>query len=143
FAINDHLGIISQFDVYSKGSWAFNGTAQYATRYRYNGSLSLSYSSTKFGEVYEPNASTSKDFRVEWRHTVDPKAHPGSTFSANVNFGTSTYNQMNGMDNYNNILNNQYSSSVAYSKSWAGKPYSLTVALRHSQSTQSHQVTVS
>ena len=142
FAVNDNLGIITQFDLFSKGSWAFFSTAQYARRYHYNGSLSLSYSYNKIGETFEPTSSINKDFLVNWQHQVDPKAHPGSTFSASVNFGTSKYNQNNGMDNYNNILNNQYSSSIAYSKTWAGKPYSLTMALRHSQATQTHQVTV-
>lgn len=143
FAINDNLGLISQFDLFSKGSWAFFSTAQYARRYHYNGSLSINYSYTKMGESFEPTSSISKDFRVNWLHQVDAKAHPGSSFSASVNFGTSKYNQNNGMDNYNNILDNQYSSSVSYSKTWPGKPYSLTMALRHNQSTQSHQVTVS
>lgn len=143
FAINDHLGLINQFDLFSKGSWAYFGAAQYAKRYHYSGNLAFSYSYTKLGEDFETNSSLNRDFRVNWSHQVDPKAHPGTTFNASVNFGTSTYNQINGMDNYNNILDNQYSSSVSYSKSWPDKPYSLTMALRHSQSTQSHQVTVS
>lgn len=142
FSVNDNLGIITKFDFYSAGSWAFNTTAQYAERYRYSGDFSLSYSYSKLGESYETNSSVSKDFQVQWSHQVDPKAHPGTNFSARVDFGTSTYNTMNGMDNYNNVLDNQYNSSVSYSKTWIGKPYSLTVALTHSQSTLSHQVTV-
>lgn len=142
FAVNDNIGIITKFDLYSAGSWAFQSTAQYAQRYHYSGNFSLSYSYSKLGESYESNSSISKDFQVQWSHQVDPKAHPGSNFSANVDFGTSTYNLMNGMDNYNNILDNQYNSSIAYSKTWPGKPYSLTVALTHNQSTQSHQVTI-
>jgi lipopolysaccharide assembly outer membrane protein LptD (OstA) len=142
FAVNDYLGIISQFDVFSKGSWATFNTAQYAKRYQYNGTLSISYSFEKTGEVYEPNTQAShKDFNVTWNHQVDPKAKPGTTFSAAVNFGTSTYNQRNGMD-LNNILNNQYSSSISYGKTWVGKPYSLTVALRHSQSTGSGSLSI-
>lgn len=143
FAVNDNLGVITQFDLFSKGSWAFYSTFQYANRYHYSGNFSLNYSYTKIGESYEPNSNIQRDFRVEWRHQVDPKAHPGTNFSANVNFGTSTYNQVNGMENYNNILDNQYSSSISYSKTWPGKPYSLSIALRHNQSTQSHRVTVS
>jgi hypothetical protein len=142
FAVNDYLGIISQFDVFSKGSWASFNTAQYAKRYQYNGTLSISYSFEKTGEVYEPNTQAShKDFNVTWNHQVDPKAKPGTTFSAAVNFGTSTYNQRNGMD-LNNILNNQYSSSISYGKTWVGKPYSLTVALRHAQSTGSGSLSI-
>ncbi|MFA6059032.1 MAG: putative LPS assembly protein LptD [Taibaiella sp.] len=142
FAVNDYLGIISQFDVFSKGSWGTFNTAQYAKRYQYSGSLSINYSFEKTGEAYEPNTQAShKDFNVTWNHQVDPKSRPGTTFSAAVNFGTSSYNQRNGMD-LNNILNNQYSSSISYGKTWVGKPYSLTVALRHSQSTGSGSLNI-
>src|SRR5690606_6848772 len=42
-AINEHLGMINQFDIYSKGSWSYFGTLQYATRYRYSGNFTLNY----------------------------------------------------------------------------------------------------
>ncbi|WP_118972310.1 putative LPS assembly protein LptD [Taibaiella koreensis] len=139
FAVNDNLGVISQFDLFSKGSWAAFITGQYATRYRYNGSLALEYSYQKIGEDYEINPNSqvgnSKDFKVTWTHQVDPKAHPGTSFSASVNFGTRSFNLRNSM-NIVNSLNNQYSSSISYGKTWVGKPYSLTIGLRHSQSTE-------
>jgi hypothetical protein len=142
FAVNDYLGIISQFDVFSKGSWATYNTAQYAKRYQYNGSLSINYAYEKTGESFDPGSqSSSRDFNVAWTHQVDPKAKPGTNFSASVNFGTTTYNQRTGVD-LNSILNNQYSSSISYGKTWIGKPYSLTVALRHSQSTGSGALSI-
>jgi hypothetical protein len=141
FAVSDHLGVIAQFDIFSKGSWAMFSTAQYAKRYQYNGSLSVNYVYSKLGEVYEREGRISKDFNVAWSHQVDPKAKPGTSFSASVNFGTSTYNLLNGMT-VENILNNQYTSSISYGKTWVGKPYSLNVSLRHNQSTQTGQVTV-
>ncbi|MFT4062772.1 MAG: putative LPS assembly protein LptD [Edaphocola sp.] len=141
FAINEHVGLITQFDVFSKGSWGIFNTAQYANRYHYSGSLSFDYALQKTGEDYEVDGGSQTDFNFSWSHSVDPKAHPGTTFAASVNFGTSTYNQRNGMQ-LNNILTNQYSSSISYAKTWVGKPYSLTVALRHSQSTSSGALTV-
>lgn len=141
FAVSDHLGVISQFDFFSKGSWGAYATAQYATRYRYNGTLSLEYSYQKWGELYEANSSISKEFKVNWGHQVDAKAHPGTSFSASVNFGTRNYNALNGAS-ISNSLDNQYNSSISYGKTWAGKPYSLTVAARHSQNTQSGALTI-
>lgn len=142
FAVNDYLGIISQFDVFSKGSWGTFNTAQYAKRYQYNGSLSINYAYEKTGESFDPGSqSSSRDFNVAWTHQVDPKAKPGTNFSASVNFGTTSYNQRTGVD-LNSILNNQYSSSISYGKTWIGKPYSLTVALRHSQSTGSGALSI-
>lgn len=145
FAVSDHVGVISQFDLFSKGSWATFITGQYATRYRFNGSLQLEYSYQKVGEDYEINPNSqvgnSKDFKISWTHQVDPKAHPGTTFSASVNFGTRSFNLRNSM-NITNSLNNQYSSSISYGKTWVGKPYSLSVALRHSQSTEGGAITI-
>ena len=141
FALNDYLGVITQFDIFSKGSWGFYSTAQYNKRYQYNGNLSINYAYSKTGEVYDPQSLISKDFQVTWSHQVDPKSRPGTTFSASVNVGTNSYNQLNGLT-ASTVLNNQYSSSISYSKTWVGKPYSLNVSLRHSQSTQTGLVTV-
>lgn len=141
FAVSDYLGVIAQFDIYSKGSWGAYTTAQYAKKYQYNGNLSFSYGYQKLGEVYEPGGSITKDFKVSWSHQVDGKARPGTSFSASVNVGTRTYNLLNNI-NLVSRLNNDYNSSISYGKTWVGKPYSLSVALRHSQSTQSGALTI-
>lgn len=141
FAVNDYLGVITQFDIFSKGSWGFYSTAQYTKRYQYNGSMSINYAYSKTGEVYEPDALISKDFQVTWNHQVDPRSRPGTTFSASVNVGTNSYNRLNGLT-ASTVLNNQYSSSISYAKTWVGKPYALNISLRHSQSTQTGLVTV-
>lgn len=141
FAVNDYLGVIAQFDIYSKGSWAAFSTAQYNKRYQYSGSLSFNYSYTKSGEIYESNGSVLKDFRVNWNHQVDPKSRPGTNFSAAVNFGTRSYNLLNGTS-VASTLDNNYSSSISYSKTWKNKPYSFSAAVRHNQSTQSGLVTI-
>jgi len=141
FPINDYLGVITQFDVFSKGSWGASAIANYNKRYQYSGNFNLRYLKSVFGEPTDPDGQISKDFRVEWSHTVDGKARPGTHFGASVNFGTSSYNYLNGGD-IPQALSNEYSSSISYSKNWIGKPYSFTAALRHSQNTQSHQVSI-
>lgn len=141
FAVNDNLGVITRFDVYSKGSWSAFSTAQYAKRYQYNGNLSLSYGFLKTGEGYEPGSFTQKDFKVTWMHQVDPKARPGTNFSASVNFGTVSFNTFNNI-NLGSRLSNDYNSSISYNKTWIGKPYSLTVGLTHSQSTLTRALTI-
>ncbi len=141
FAINDYLGLTSTYDIYSKGSWGTFNTLEYSKRYQYNGRFGLNYSVTKYGESFDPDGSVSKDFRVRWDHQVDQRARPGSTFSASVDVGTSSYNMLNGYD-INQQLDNQYTSSISYSKNWIGKPYSFSAALRHNQSTQTGLVNV-
>lgn len=139
--INPHVNTLIQMDIFSKGSFAFFNTTQYAKRYKYNGRLEVNYSNTVWGEEFELGGQKSTDFKIRWQHQMDNKARPGTNFSASVDVGTSNYNIINGM-NANTVLNNQYNSSISYSKNWVGKPYSFSAALRHSQSTQTREVTV-
>lgn len=139
--VNPNVNTLVQMDIFSKGSWAIFNSTQYAKRYKYNGRLELNYSKTIFGEEFELGGQQSTDFKIRWSHQMDPKARPGTNFSASVDVGTSNYNIINGM-NAGTVLNNQYSSSISYTKNWIGKPYSFSAALRHSQSTQTGLVSV-
>jgi hypothetical protein len=68
---------------------------------------------------------------LNWSHSRDNRARPGTSFSANVNFGSSRFNRLllnNPMQNFQN----QLSSSISYSKDWRGK-YNLSVNANHNQ----------
>lgn len=139
--INKYIGASVMFDIFSKGSYGVFGSTEYNKRYKYSGALNIDYTYSKMGEEFEQNSVIQKDFKVRWKHTVDPRSMPGATFTANVEAGTGGYNRVNGMT-ADMQLNNQYRSTIAYSKTWAGKPFSFTAAANHNQSTQSGQVTV-
>lgn len=139
FAINEHLGATVTMDIFSKGSYAMVVNTQYAKRYQYTGSMRLGYNYTKTGERYDPNAMQMVDFNIQWNHQQDAKARPGTNFNASVNIVTSNYNNLNGVD-MSQILNNSFSSSISYNKTWIGKPFTLSAALRHDQNTQTRQV---
>ncbi|MCB9045471.1 MAG: LPS-assembly protein LptD [Chitinophagales bacterium] len=141
FNLGQHLDLESRVNIYSKGSWLTTGRANYAKRYKYKGGLAISYAYNKTGEDFEPDASISKDFNVQWQHATDPKARPGTQFSASVNAGTSSFNANNTYD-AQQILNNQYQSNITYSKNWANKPYTLSVGARHSQTASTGSVSV-
>lgn len=128
-------------DVYSYGSWDITINPTYRKRYRYSGSLNLSIANTRFGDPKTPDFQHSKDFRIMWSHSIDPKAHPGINFSASVNAGTSTYNLYNVTDPAIR-LNNTLNSSIAFSKTWQGSPFNLTLSASHSQNTSTRQVNI-
>ena len=81
-----------------------------------------------------------KTYSLNWSHVVDSKAHPGQTFSANLNLMSTKFNRYV-LNNPTANFNNQISSSIAYSKTWNGK-YNLTVSGNHSQNNQSGLVNV-
>lgn len=137
----DNLDLTVRGEVYSYGSWGMTLNPRYYKRYHYNGSFMLSINSTRFGDPETPDFTKSKDFRIMWSHSMDSKAHPGVTFSASVNAGTSTYNYYNVTDAQTR-LNNILSSSIAFSKNWTGSPFNLTLSANHSQNTSTRQVSI-
>ncbi|PCH65043.1 MAG: hypothetical protein COC01_10490 [Bacteroidetes bacterium] len=132
FGISDNLDLAIRGDTYTKGSWALRAASSYKKRYKYSGKLSTGYSVFKFGEKELPTFSKTNDFFINWKHDQDPKARPNSRFSANVNARSSTYNKFNS-NNSSDYLSNTFKSNISYSKSWAGKPYNLSVNFTHSQ----------
>jgi LPS-assembly protein len=135
--LNDNIDVTLRGNLYSYGGWIANVTSTYRTRYRYNGSLNLSMQHTKFNFKGDPDYNLSKTFNITWNHNVDQKARPGTTFSANVNAGSSKYNQYVPNNPYRNFQN-RMQSSIAYSKTWAGKPYNLTLSANHNQENNNH-----
>ncbi|MES1218656.1 MAG: putative LPS assembly protein LptD [Bacteroidota bacterium] len=129
-------------NVYSYGGWSVNLNPTYRKRYRFNGAFNLSMQTTKMNFKNDPDYFKNKSFFVTWNHTVDSRARPGTTFSANVNAGSTKYNRLIPNNTQANFQN-QLGSSIAYSKSWAGKPYNLTLSANHNQNNQTHLISVS
>ena len=77
--------------IYTLGSWEGAAASRYIKRYKYTGNLNAQFSSIRTGEKGEPDFLKQNTFRLQWTHSQDPKANPGSTFSASVNFATSGY----------------------------------------------------
>ena len=141
-ALSEKLNLKLTGDIYTNGSWGASLVSDYKVRYKYNGGFSLKRSSFKNGIKESPTYQETDDFFVRWRHTQDPKARPYSSFSANVNFGTSTNFRNDFNSSGADYLSSTFTSSVTYKKSWAGKPFSLTLNGYHSQNTQTKSITV-
>jgi lipopolysaccharide assembly outer membrane protein LptD (OstA) len=141
-ALNDYLDLTNTGTLYSKGSYEVNTTARYLSRYKYSGSLSLSYSSTNYGL---PGNPSNKDFHIDWSHSQNPNSNPGTTFSASVNAGTSGFYQHNpATQGYNlqSLTQNTLRSSISYGKTWAGTPFNFTANLSHSQDLTNKTITL-
>jgi hypothetical protein len=125
FYISDKADLLVTANIYSKGSFNLSGISSYSSRYKFNGGVQLSYGYEKTGESFEPGSTIRKSFAVQWQHRTDPKARPGVTFNANVNFQKGNYYQRN---SYNPalVLNNQFNSSITFARTWQNKPMGLT-----------------
>lgn len=134
FAINEHIDLLALADIYALGTWRAGFVSNYIYRYRFNGSFSFNYAYNKIGETYEPGNQSNRNFFLVWNHTINPNVIPGSTFSANVNIGSSKY-QVNNSYDASLYLNNNFTSSISYTKTWKNKPFNFSAALRHNQNT--------
>ncbi|MDR1737382.1 MAG: LPS-assembly protein LptD [Candidatus Symbiothrix sp.] len=115
FAFNDFVDMAVTGDIYTKGSWGLNARSNYRKRYKFSGNVNVGYIVTVTGEKGEDDYSLARDFQLTWAHSQDAKANPFSTFSASVNFSTSSYSR----NELSSLYSNQYtqntkSSSINY-----------------------------
>ena len=141
FILNKHIDLALTGGIYTLGSWEVNASSRYTKRYKYRGNLNFDFSSVKTGDKGEPDYIKQNNFRFAWTHSQDPKANPGSTFSASVNLSSSGYSKYSATT-LNDILATQTNSSISYAKSWAGTPFSLSMNLSVSQNSQTRQLAV-
>ncbi len=136
FPINDFVDLEVTGDIYFNGSWGLRARSRYNKRYRFSGNVDIGFSN-RIGEIVTAEGETQKDprksFSINWSHNQDQRARPGQTFSASVRMQTSGYEQLNYNDE--RILNNQYSSNIAFRKTFLGTPFRLSANARHSQNT--------
>ncbi len=129
-------------NIYSYGGWSANVSPTYRKRYRYSGNLNFSVQSTKQNFKGDPDYTNSRNYRITWSHSVDSRARPGTSFSANVNAGSSKFNRYVTNEPRLNFQN-QLGSSISYAKTWAGKPYQLSLTANHNQNNQTRLYNVS
>ncbi len=141
FTFGDHMDLTLLGGIYSLGSWDISAASRYVKRYKYSGNISMKYSNTKIGEKGDDDYSESNDVKIVWSHTQDPKANPGSTFSASVNFQTSGYTKTSATS-MSDILATQTNSSISYSKSWTGTLFSLSANTAISQNSQTEAISL-
>jgi putative salt-induced outer membrane protein YdiY len=125
-------------DIFSNGGYGAKASTIYKKRYRFNGGFNIDYQRFKSPET-ELNPVDYNTIWVNWQHT--PESRGNSRFSASVNAGTTNYNNV--VVNPNSFVNNvksEFSSNVAYSKTFTGTPFSMSANLRHSQNVQSDEV---
>lgn len=138
FAISDRMDLKVLGEIFTKGSWGLSAASNYNKRYKFSGSFNTSYLVTKTGEKGMPDYSVSKDFRIQWSHRQDAKASPNSSFSASVNFATSSYDRSSLSSLYNPqaYSQNTKASSVSYSRNFPGIGLNISGTFNITQNTR-------
>lgn len=144
FAINDYFDLELLGDIYTKGTWALTANTNYVKRYKFRGSLNVSYRNDVTSEKDLPDYSAAKNLSIRWSHSQDAKANPYRTFSASVNFATSGYNRSNINSYYDAQLNseNTKSSSVSFTQRFPDSPWSLSGSMLINQRTKDSTISL-
>ena len=132
--VNEYWDVILRTSIYSYGGWSLSMNPRYKKNYRYSGSLTFDIQNFNTNFKGDPDFVHNRSYHLAWNHSMDSKARPGVSFSANVNAGSSSYNR-NVPDQPNLNFSNQLQSSIAYSKTWKDKPFNLTITANHNQNT--------
>lgn len=137
--LNDNWDVTLRGTLYSYGGFTANVSPRYYKRYRYRGNFSLDYQRFKTNFKGDPDFSLSKTFNIRWSHQMDQKARPGVTFNANVNAGSTRFNQLVPNSPQRNFTN-QLNSTISYSRVW--KEFNIMMNAAHSQNTNTRLISV-
>ncbi|MBR6346721.1 MAG: LPS-assembly protein LptD [Bacteroidales bacterium] len=139
FVFGDYFDLSVTGSYYTLGSWSVDVNSRYKVNYKFNGSFSFTYSNDQTGEKGSADFFQTKNLGVRWSHSQDSKAHPGTSFSASVNFSSPSNSRYNSRS-VNEALENQISSSISYSRNWNGK-VNLSVNALHNQNSRDSSYT--
>jgi len=144
FAISDKVDLKLLGEIYTKGSWGLSAQSVYKKRYRFGGSVNLSYQNTVEGEKNMPDYSVAKSFKIQWSHRQDSKANPRQTFSASVNFATSSYerNNLTSMYNPQAYTQSTRTSSVSYSRTFSEIGLTISATMNLSQNVRDSSISM-
>ncbi len=135
--IGENVDLELTGDFYTNGSWGIRSRSNYAKRYKYRGSFNLRYENLVTSQKGFSDFSNSRNYNIQLSHSQDTKASPNSRFSASVNLGSSQYyRNALGQVSSSNLLRNNLSSSISYSKTFPAYPsINMSVTATHSQNT--------
>ena len=135
FAISDKMDLKLIGEIYTKGSWGLSAASNYRKRYRYSGSIYASYQNSVEGEKNMPDYSKTTSFKIQWSHRQDAKANPYSTFSASVNFATTSYerNNLTSMYNPQTMTQSTRTSSVSWNTGFSSIGMTLSASMNINQ----------
>jgi hypothetical protein len=141
FMFGKQMDLTVRTNLYSYGGWLANFSSRYVRRYKYTGSVNLTLQNTRIlnrSGFSQEEFTKTRSFMLNWSHSRDARARPGTNFSASVNFGSTRFNQTLLNNPFQNFQN-QLSSTINYTKDWRGK-YNLSVNANHNQNNNTRLV---
>lgn len=128
------------FNAYTSGSWGLNGNVRYKRRYFYEGNFQIRRN-VRVTENNQAQKLRAKSFGITWTHNQAANSHPTRKFNGSVNIETNR-DQNRNFNDFNRVYQNTLTSSISYTQTFPGKPFSLTAGMQHSQNTQTRAMNI-
>ncbi|HQG77516.1 MAG TPA: putative LPS assembly protein LptD [Bacteroidales bacterium] len=141
FAISNYYDLAVKGSIYTNGTWILTAESNYNKLYKYNGRFSFSYANNVSGHKGLPDYTRVTNYKIGWSYNQNPKARPGSRFSASVNMSSSGYDKTNSYSVAEHV-STQRQSSISYSKVWEGSPFNFSASMNHSQNVRNKTVSL-
>lgn len=126
WAMNDYVHATFLTDIYFSGTTRFSSRFAYNKKYKYNGTIGIDFNNIIRGTEELNDFSQTRDFSFDWRFKQDVKAHPKSSFGADISYNSPTFNQTQNL-NPNTATNSVQSQSVSQVNwGWNAKKWSVT-----------------
>lgn len=139
FPISDYVDLTVKANIYLRGTWGLDLFSKYKKKYKYNGSINVSYSSQVLEDPVTFKPQRNPGFNLRWTHSQDPKANPYHQFNGSVSLQTNNF-QSNNFNDANSVLQNEITSSMTYTWRPADKPFTVTASFNHSQNTRTRKM---
>lgn len=139
--LNDYVDIRATVDIYTRGTHGIKLSSNYAKRYKFRGSVGLSYYNT-FTELTDTvGFKKSPSFGIDISHNQDSKANPYQTIGGRINLQFSNFQKQSNNDFYSQT-NNIIGSNMNYTRRFPGSPFNLSASFNHSQNTKTRDFDV-
>lgn len=138
--VSEHADVTVLFRAFTSGTLGASGTVRYNYKYRFTGDVALNYN-RRVTEDSRAEKVVAKSFGLRLTHNQDPKAHPSRRLNGSVNIQTNQ-DQNRNQNDFQSVYQNTLTSNLTFNKTYPGKPYQFSAALRHSQNTQTRQMDI-
>ncbi len=131
WAVNNYLGLKATTDFYTVGGNVWNGTADYRSRYAFQGNMQFSYNDSYQTKDNPANQGQQNTVMLRWTHSTLSKGT--GRLSASVNYSSSKFFTNTSYD-LNQRQLGQVQSNISYSNEIKKTPFNYTFNARMNQS---------
>ncbi|MDX1444667.1 putative LPS assembly protein LptD [Lishizhenia sp.] len=108
---------------YTSGTFGFKNYTQYNDRYKYNGSLELSF--IQINRPFPDDSTLQNNSVIKWQHRQKNNANPYWNFSSDVNFQSSNDATLSTQTDNPDFLKSTLNSSINITRKFPSKPVTM------------------